>query len=52
VDFTGVQIKFFLGNIRRSFALGYWGLTGDKPLKFWLHNSCTIVPEQALFARQ
>jgi hypothetical protein len=24
----------------------------DKRLKFWLHNSCAIAPEQWLFAQQ
>jgi hypothetical protein len=24
----------------------------DKPLKFWLHNSCTNAPEQRLFAQK
>jgi hypothetical protein len=24
----------------------------DKPLKFWLHNSCTIALKQRLFAQQ
>jgi hypothetical protein len=24
----------------------------EKPSHFWLHNSCPIVPEEALFARQ